>query len=124
MGSTVLVTGGAGYIETHTSKELARAGYNVVVYDNLSRGHRWAVRWGPLVEGDLHDEERLQRTLVDHRIEAVLHFAALIAVGESMQVPEVYFHNNVGGTLCLLNAMRAANVRRLVFSSTAGVYGI
>jgi UDP-glucose-4-epimerase GalE len=124
MPSTVLVTGGAGYIGSHTAKELSRAGYPVVVYDNLSRGHRWAVQWGPLIEGDLHDEERLKQTLIEHRIEAVLHFAALIAVGESMEVPEVYFHNNVGGTLCLLNAMRAANVRKLVFSSTAGVYGI
>ena len=124
MSVTVLVTGGAGYIGSHTAKELARSGYRVVVYDNLSRGHRWAVRWGPLIEGDLHDEERLRSVLIDHRIEAVLHFAALIAVGESMQTPEVYFHNNVGGTLCLLNAMRAAHVRRLVFSSTAGVYGI
>jgi UDP-glucose-4-epimerase GalE len=124
MSSTVLVTGGAGYIGSHTSKELTRAGYNVVVYDNMTRGHRWAVRWGPLVEGDLHDEARLKRVLIEHRVEAVLHFAALIAVGESMQVPEVYFHNNVGGTLSLLNAMRAADVRRLVFSSTAGVYGI
>src|SRR6516225_5796329 len=116
MSVTVLVTGGAGYIGSHTAKELARSGYRVVVYDNLSRGHRWAVRWGPLIEGDLHDEERLRSVLIDHRIEAVLHFAALIAVGESMQTPEVYFHNNVGGTLCLLNAMRAAHVRRLVFS--------
>jgi UDP-glucose-4-epimerase GalE len=124
MPSTVLVTGGAGYIGSHTAKELSRAGYRVVVYDNLSRGHRWAVQWGPLIEGDLHDEERLKQTLIENRIEAVLHFAALIAVGESMQVPEVYFHNNVGGTLCLLNAMRAAKVRKLVFSSTAGVYGI
>src|SRR5215471_194193 len=124
MGSTVLVTGGAGYIGSHTSKELARAGYNVVVYDNLYRGHRWAVRWGPLIEGDLHDQERLTRVLIEHRVEAVLHFAALIAVGESMQVPEVYFHNNVGGSLSLLNAMRKAGVRRIVFSSTAGIYGI
>jgi UDP-glucose-4-epimerase GalE len=124
MSSTVLVTGGAGYIGSHTSKELDRAGYNVVVYDNLSRGHRWAVRWGPLVEGDLHNEERFKRVLNEHRIEAVLHFAALSAVGESMQVPEVYFHNNVGGTLSLLNAMRAAGVRRIVFSSTAAVYGV
>jgi UDP-glucose-4-epimerase GalE len=119
-----LVTGGAGYIGSHTAKELARAGHRVIVYDNLSRGHRWAVKWGPLEEGDLHDRERLTRVLVEHRIEAVLHFAGLIAVGESMQAPEIYFHNNVGGTLSLLDAMRTAGVKRIVFSSTAGIYGI
>jgi len=124
MPSNVLVTGGAGYIGSHTAKELARAGYNVFIYDNLSRGHRWAVRWGPLIEGDVHDTERLTRAMDENRIEAVLHFAALIAVGESMQVPEVYFHNNVVGSLSLLNAMRTAGVRKIVFSSTAGVYGI
>jgi UDP-glucose-4-epimerase GalE len=124
MASNVLVTGGAGYIGSHTSKELSRAGYKVFVYDNLSRGHRWAVKWGPLIEGDLHDTERLTEVLRQNRIEAVLHFAALIAVGESMQVPEVYFHNNVVGSLSLLNAIRSAGVRRIVFSSTAGVYGI
>jgi UDP-glucose-4-epimerase GalE len=120
---TVLVTGGAGYIGSHTAKELSRAGYRVVVYDNLSRGHRWAVRWGPLEDGDILDEERLRSVLVKYEVQAVLHFAALIAVGESMQTPEIYFRNNVGGTLSLLNAMRSAGVRRLVFSSTAAVYG-
>jgi UDP-arabinose 4-epimerase len=120
---TVLVTGGAGYIGSHTAKELSRAGYRVVVYDNLSRGHRWAVRWGDLEEGDVLDEERLRGVLVKHEVQAVLHFAALIAVGESMQTPEIYFHNNVGGSLSLLNAMRSAGVTRLVFSSTAAVYG-
>ncbi len=120
---TVLVTGGAGYIGSHTAKELSRAGYRVVVYDNLSRGHRWAVRWGPLEEGDVLDEARLHGVLMKYEVQAVLHFAALIAVGESMQTPEIYFRNNVGGTLGLLNAMRAAGVGRLVFSSTAAVYG-
>ena len=124
MPSTILVTGGAGYIGSHTAKELARAGYRVVVYDNLCRGHRWAVRWGPLEEGDLHDQEKLESVLVQHRVDAVLHFAGLIALGESMQVPELYFHTNVGGTMSLLNAMRSTGVRRLVFSSTAGVYGV
>ncbi len=122
--STVLVTGGAGYIGSHTAKELARAGYGVVVYDNLSRGHRWAVRWGPLEEGDLQDETRLEGVLVKHGVEAVLHFAAFAYVGESMQAPERYFRNNAGGTLSLLNAMRGAGVKRIVFSSTCAVYGI
>ncbi len=120
---TVLVTGGAGYIGSHTAKELSRAGYRVVVYDNLSRGHRSAVRWGPFEEGDLLDQERLRRVLTEHRIDAVLHFAAFIAVGESMQTPELYFHNNVEGSMSLLDAMRATGVRRIVFSSTAAVYG-
>jgi UDP-arabinose 4-epimerase len=124
MSSSVLVTGGAGYIGSHTAKELAGAGYRVIVYDNLSRGHRWAVKWGPLEQGDLHDRERLERVLADNNIEAVLHFAGLIAVGESMQFPEIYFHNNVGGTLILLDAMRARGVKKIVFSSTAGIYGI
>jgi UDP-arabinose 4-epimerase len=94
-----------------------------VVYDNLSRGHRSAVRWGPFEEGDLLDQERLHGVLVEHRVQAVLHFAAFAWVGESMQSPEIYFRNNVGGTLSLLNAMRSAGVGRLVFSSTCSVYG-
>ena len=119
----VLVTGGAGYIGSHTAKELSKAGYRVVAYDNLSRGHREAVRWGPLEEGDVLDQDRLRRVMEQHRVEAVLHFAAFIAVGESMQLPEIYFANNVGGTLSLLNAMRQAGVKRLVFSSTCAIHG-
>jgi len=118
------VTGGAGYVGSHTAKVLARAGYPVVVYDNLQRGHREAVRWGPLEVGDLLDTPRVREVLERHRIGAVLHFAALASVGESMQQPELYFNNNVVGTLSLLNAMRAAGVRKLVFSSTCAVYGI
>lgn len=120
----ILITGGAGYIGSHAAKEFARAGYGVVVYDNLSRGHRWAVRWGPLEEGDLLDRERLKEVLTKHRISAVIHFAALAYVGESMEKPELYFNNNIGGTLSLLNAMRETGVHRLVFSSTCAVYGI
>jgi len=119
----VLVTGGAGYVGSHTAKVLAREGYRVVVYDNLSRGHREAVRWGPLEEGELHDALRIQDVLERYKIGAVLHFAALAYVGESMQKPELYFRNNVGGTLNLLDAMRGAGVRKLVFSSTCAVYG-
>jgi len=121
--SAVLVTGGAGYVGSHTAKVLSRAGYHVVVYDNLSRGHREAVRWGPFEQGDLHDTARLKEILERHNIGAVVHFAALTYVGESMQQPELYFHNNVVGTLSLLSAMRQAGVRRLVFSSTCAVYG-
>jgi UDP-arabinose 4-epimerase len=110
-------------VGSHTAKVLARAGYRVVVYDNLSRGHREAVRWGPFEQGDLHDTQRVQDVLQSYQIGAVLHFGALAYVGESMQQPELYFHNNVVGTLSLLNAMRAAAVRKLVFSSTCAVYG-
>ncbi len=122
--TTILVTGGAGYIGSHTAKALSRAGYRVVVYDNLSRGHRWAVRWGPLEEGELLDTEHLRKVMVTERVEAVLHFAALAEVGESMRAPETYFHNNVSGSLSLLDAMRAAGVKRIVFSSTCALYGI
>ncbi len=119
----VLVTGGAGYIGSHTALALAAAGHTPVVYDNLRQGHAWAVQWGPLVEGDLRDTARLEQALRDHQIEAVLHFAALIAVGESVAEPRRYFDNNVAGTLSLLTAMEQAGVRDLVFSSTAAVYG-
>jgi len=119
----VLVTGGAGYIGSHTTLALAAAGHEPVVYDNLRQGHRWAVQWGPLVEGDLRDTARLAAALREHRIEAVLHFAALIAVGESVAEPRRYLDNNVAGTLSLLNAMEQTAVRNVVFSSTAAVYG-
>jgi UDP-arabinose 4-epimerase len=121
--TVVLVTGGAGYVGSHTAKVLSRAGYSVVVFDNLSRGHREAVRWGPLEVGDLSDTPRVREVLEQYRIGAVLHFAALAYVGESMQQPELYFRNNVSGTLSLLDAMRGAGVRRLVFSSTCAIYG-
>lgn len=117
------MTGGAGYIGSHAAKELARAGYRVVVYDNLGRGHRGAVRWGPFEEGDILDETRVTDVLLEHGVKAVLHFAALAYVGESMNAPELYFRNNAMGTLSLLNAMRSAGVRKLVFSSTCAVYG-
>src|SRR5579863_2766487 len=124
MPQQILVTGGAGYVGSHACKALAGAGYRPVVYDNLSRGHRQAVRWGPLVEGDLHDRNRLTATLSSQQITAVMHFAAFAYVGESMVDPENYYWNNVGGTLALLNAMRDAGVRVIVFSSTCAVYGM
>lgn len=91
----MLVTGGAGYIGSHTAKALARAGYEPVVFDNLSTGHRWAVRWGPLVEADLADRSAVEKALRSYRVEAVVHFAASAYVGESMQNPRKYFRNNV-----------------------------
>ena len=119
----ILVTGGAGYVGSHTAKALARAGYEPVVVDNLQHGHRWAVRWGPLVEMDLADRESLRTVFQQYRIDAVIHFAALIEAGESVREPAKYFRNNVVNTLNLLDAMRDNRVSRIVFSSTAAVYG-
>ncbi len=119
----VLVTGGAGYIGSHTAKALAAAGHLPVSLDNLERGHRWAVRWGPLVEADLADRGTLARAFAEHRIEAVVHFAAYAYVGESMAQPERYFRNNVVGTLNLLDAIREGGARQIVFSSSCATYG-
>ena len=124
MPDSILVTGGAGYVGSHACKALAQAGYRPVVYDNLARGHREAVCWGPLVEGDLHDAARLIAALNEHQITAVMHFAAFAYVGESVEDPETYYRNNVGGTLALLAAMRIASISTIVFSSTCAVYGI
>ena len=120
----ILVIGGAGYIGSSTSKALAAAGHNVTVYDNLSTGHRDLVKWGPLVEGDALDADRLRSCVKDVRPDGILHFAAFSLVGESVQNPGKYFRNNVGGTLNILEAMRDTNVRNIVVSSTAAVYGI
>jgi UDP-glucose-4-epimerase GalE len=120
---TILVCGGAGYIGSHMCKQLARAGHLPITFDNLSTGHRWAVKWGPLVEGDLLAPAALAAVFRDRPIDAVMHFAARSLVGDSMLEPGLYFRNNVTGTLNLLDAMRAASVDRLVFSSTAAVYG-
>jgi UDP-arabinose 4-epimerase len=120
----VLVTGGAGYIGSHTCKALAAAGYLPVAFDNLAGGHRWAVKWGPLVEADLADRDALAQALRAHEIGAVVHFAAFAYVGESMADPGRYFRNNVANTLNLLEAMQAAGVGDIVFSSTCATYGI
>ncbi|MGE5553768.1 MAG: UDP-glucose 4-epimerase GalE [Betaproteobacteria bacterium] len=119
----VLVTGGAGYIGSHAVKALRAAGHEVIVVDNLSRGHRPAVAGVPLIEADLLDRPALDWLLAEHPVEAVLHFAALSLVGESQQRPGRYALNNVAGTVTLLEAMVAAGCRLLVFSSTAAVYG-
>ena len=124
MSQAVLVTGGAGYIGSHACKALAGAGFQPVVFDNLSRGHREAVRWGPLVEGDLADRQRLCAALIEHKVEAVMHFAAYAYVGESVTDPALYYRNNLGGTLSLLEAMREAGIGEIVFSSTCATYGI
>jgi UDP-arabinose 4-epimerase len=124
MSKTILVTGGAGYIGSHACKALAMAGYEPVTYDNLSRGHREAVRWGPFVEGELADRDLLAASLRRFRIAAVMHFAAFAYVGESVAKPELYFRNNVMGSLTLLEAMVEAGVRSIVFSSTCATYGL
>lgn len=120
----VLVTGGAGYVGSHACKALAANGYDVVVVDNLSTGHRGAVKWGPLEVCDTRDSERLRNIFAAHRPDAVMHFAASAYVGESMTKPLDYYHNNVAGTLSLLQATVAAEVKIFVFSSTCAVYGI
>jgi UDP-glucose 4-epimerase len=118
----ILVTGGAGYIGSHACRALEAAGYQPLVYDNLSTGHRRFVG-GPLVVGDLLDTGVLAGVFAQHRIAAVMHFAAASLVGESMVDPQKYYINNVNGTLSLLSAMREAGCGRLVFSSTGAVYG-
>lgn len=124
MSKAILVTGGAGYIGSHACKALARAGYTPVAFDNLVYGHREAVRWGPLVEGDLADRALVAQTLDRFDIAAVMHFAAYAYVGESMTKPELYFGNNVVNSVNLLEAMRETGVRQIVFSSTCATYGI
>jgi len=118
----VFVTGGAGYIGSHTVRLLAEAGHRVRVYDNLSEGHAAAVPAGSLFEGDLADEKRLVEGLLDG-FDCVMHFAAHCSVGESMEKPEKYYGNNVVGSLRLLSAMRKTGVKRIVFSSSAATYG-
>lgn len=122
--STVLVTGGAGYIGAHACKALAAAGYRPVVYDNLVSGRRAAVRWGPFEHGDILDRARLDTVLARHAPDAVLHFAAFAQVGESVADPGPYYRNNVCGSLTLLQAMRDHGVGRIVFSSSCTVYGV
>ncbi len=120
----VLLCGGAGYVGSHAAKLLLGEGHDVWVYDNLSEGHRAAVPEGRLIEGDLHDRTALENALEEKQIEAVMHFAASCYVGVSVTNPAEYYHNNVVGTLSLLEAMRAVGVKRIVFSSTCATYGI
>lgn len=120
---SVLVTGGAGYIASHCCKLLHQMGWQPVVIDNLSRGHKPLVKWGPLIEADLHQTDRIREVIEQYKIQSVMHFAALAYVGESVQQPLRYYQNNVAGTLSLLDAMRQNKVRKLVFSSTCSSYG-
>jgi UDP-arabinose 4-epimerase len=119
-----LVVGGAGFIGSHTAKLLPRQGFEPVVYDNLSTGHRSAVRWGAFVEGDILDTPRLVAAIEEHNPVAVIHFAASAYVGESVENPAKYYQNNVNGTLSLLEACRLTGTRNLIFSSSCATYGI
>ncbi len=120
----ILVVGGAGYIGSHTVRHLAKVGHDVRVFDNLIHGHARAVPAGRLIEGDLADPAALESALRGHAIDAVMHFAAFTSVPESVTEPARYYRNNVVGAINLLDAMRAAGVGRIVFSSTAAVYGV
>jgi UDP-arabinose 4-epimerase len=120
----VLVTGGAGYVGSHACKALARAGFVPVTYDNLSNGHEWAVRYGPLERGDILDRQALDVAIARHAPVAVLHFAALAYVGVSVSDPATYYRNNVAGSLNLLEAMKDAGIGAIVFSSTCATYGV
>ncbi len=120
----MLVVGGAGYIGSHTCLDLANKGFKPVVYDNFSNGHREFVKWGPAEEGDIRDRARLDEVLAKHKPAAILHFAALIEVGESVKDPVSFYENNVIGTLTLLSAAQAAGVNAFVFSSTCATYGL
>ena len=119
----MLVTGGAGYIGSHTAKALRAAGYRVVIYDNLSAGHPEAALGAPLIVGDIRDVEAVRRALRESGASAVMHFAAWLSVAESVEHPIGYYQNNVGGALATLEAMAGEGCRTLVFSSTCAVYG-
>lgn len=120
----ILVVGGAGYIGSHTNKELNRRGYQTLIYDNLVYGHKESVKWGKLEVGDLAEEEHLERIFQENSIDAVLHFAAYAYVGESVAKPAKYYKNNVCNTIQLLDIMRKYQVNHIIFSSTCATYGV
>lgn len=122
--TVLLVTGGAGYVGSHCCKAFAEAGWTVVTFDNLSRGHRELVLYGDLIEGDLLDRGALDAAIATVKPDAVAHFAAFAYVGESVDDPGLYYRNNTVGTLSLLEAMRDAGVDKLLFSSTCATYGV
>lgn len=120
----ILVTGGAGYIGSHVCKALAGAGHVPVTYDNFVSGHRWAVKWGPLEEGDIQDGRRLNAVFEFYQPRAVIHLAAYAYVGESVDQPGKYYRNNVAGSLTLLEAMRDQRIDNIIFSSSCSTYGV
>lgn len=119
----ILIVGGAGYIGSHINKELNKQGYKTVVFDSLIKGHKEAVKWGDFFEGDLNDIEKLREVFKKYPIEAVLHFAAFIEVGESVKDPQKYYKNNVANTLNLFQVMLENDVKKIIFSSTAATFG-
>src|SRR5437660_72362 len=119
----VLITGGAGYVGSHCAKALASAGHEGIVFDSLRSGHKDFVRWGRLVEGDIRDSKALDAALTGHQVDAVMHFAALAYVGESVVNPNMYYDNNVHGTRTLLDAMLRHGISKIVLSSSCAVYG-
>jgi UDP-glucose 4-epimerase len=123
MNKQILVTGGAGYIGSHTIAQLGRAGYDIIIYDNLSTGTTSAITAGKLVLGDLADRQQLERAFAEHNFDAVLHFAASISVPESVVKPLAYYSNNTANTLNLLHCCEQFGVNKFIFSSTAAVYG-
>ncbi|TPL85880.1 UDP-glucose 4-epimerase GalE [Mesorhizobium sp. B2-3-14] len=120
----VLVTGGAGFIGSHTCKLLAAAGYLPVAFDNMSRGNRKSVAWGPLVVGDIRDRDALQAAIEAYRPASIIHFAALAYVGESVGQPAEYYSTNVTGTIAVLDAARAHSIENIIFSSSCATYGV
>lgn len=124
MRKVILVTGGAGYIGSHTCKALYAAGYMPVTYDSLVRGNKWAVQWGPLEIGDIADQALLSEVCQKYKPIAVIHFAAYAYVGESVTEPRIYYHNNTAGTISLLNTLLDHGINNIVFSSTCATYGI
>ena len=123
LGKKILVTGGAGYVGSHTCNLLSQNGFEVTVYDNLSTGHKEFVKWGPLEIGDLLDTNKLSDVIRKYDIDAVFHFAAKAYVGESVQDPFKYYKNNIVGTTSLLEAMQINKVKDIIFSSTCATYG-
>jgi UDP-glucose 4-epimerase len=121
--ANILVAGGAGYIGSHTCLDLFSKGFTPIVYDNLSNGHAEFVKWGPFERGDIRDRNKLDKVLREYRPVAIIHFAAAIEVGASVQDPGGYYDNNVAGTITLLRAAQAAGIDKMVFSSTCATYG-
>ena len=124
MTEPVLITGGAGYVGSHTCKALAAMGYLPICLDNLIYGHPWAVQWGPFIEGDIADSLVLDQIFSDYRPKAVIHFAAYAYVGESVEHPAKYYQNNVAGSISLLEAMRRHGCNNIIFSSSCSTYGM
>jgi len=122
--SNILVTGGAGYIGSHTCKALFENGWTPIAYDNLSRGNRWAVRWGELIEGDITDSDKLDLIVRQYRPIGVIHFAGYAYVGESVEHPSMYYKNNTLGTLCLADICIKNKIKNFIFSSSCSTYGI